>query len=87
MELNLECFRVIIPDRDFSHCLLLNTEGLRVTSRVDFAGPEVRLVTHPLAYQRLSLLSSERKQPPLPVYQMDVYSLALWGVAKESGDK
>ena len=87
VELNFECFRVILPDQDSSHCLLLNTEGLRVTSGVDFAGPEVRLVTDPLAYQRLSLLSSERRQPPLPAYQLDVYSLAVWGVANDRGEK
>lgn len=81
MELNVECFRVILPNKDFSHTLLVNTEGLKVTSSVDFAGPEVRFVTNPGGYQRLALLSSERKQPPLPAYQLDAYSVAVWGVA------
>lgn len=80
VELTIESFRVILPSQDFSHSLLLNTEGVKVTSSVDFAGPEVRLVTNQNAYQRLSLLSAEGRQPPLPVYQLGAYSLAVWGV-------
>ena len=83
LELMVESFRVILPSQDFSHCLLLNTEGVKVTSSVDFAGPEVHLVTNQNAYQRRALLSSERRQPPLPVYQLEAFSLAVWGVARE----
>lgn len=77
----MEGFRVILPDRDFSHTILVNTEGAKVTSSVDFAGPEVRFVTKPAGYQKLAVLSSERKQPPLPAYQLGAYSVAVWGVA------
>lgn len=80
LDLNLESFRVIVPNKDFSHSLLLNTEGITATSSVDFAGPEIRFVTNPSAYRKLSLLSSEKKQPPLPSYQLDLYSTAMWGV-------
>ena len=72
---------MIFPSQDFSHTLLLTTEGVSVTSSIDFAGPEVRFVTNPSAYQNLSLLSSEKKQLPLPAYQLDLYSMTVWGVA------
>lgn len=78
----MECFRVIFPNTDFSHCLLVNSEGVKVTSSVDFAGPEVRFVTNQSAYHRLSLLSAEKHRPPLPVYQLDVFSMAVWGVRR-----
>ena len=78
----MEGFRVILPNKDFSHTLLINTEGAKVTSSVDFAGPEVRFVTNPVGYQRLALLSSEGKLPPLPAYQLGAYSVAVWGVAR-----
>lgn len=77
----MECFRVILPDRSFSHSLLVNTEGVKVTSCVDFAGTEVRFVTDPTGYQRLAQLSSERKQALLPAYKLDAFSVAVWGVA------
>lgn len=81
VELSVECFRVILPSRDLSSCsVLLNVDHVRLTSSVDFADPELRLVTNSSAYKRLALLSSERRQPPLPVYQLTAYSLALWGV-------
>ncbi len=83
MEINLECFRVVYPTRDFSQSVLLTSEGLRVTSSVDFAGQEIRFVTNQNAYQRLSSLSLEKKQPSLPVYKLNVYSLAVWGVTRQ----
>lgn len=78
----MESFRVILPSQDLtSHSLLLNTEGVKVSSSVDFAGPEVRLVTSHSAYQRLGLLSPS----PLPVYLLQAYSLAVWGLG--AGEK
>ena len=68
LELMVESFRVIRPSQDLSHCLF---------------GPEVHLVTNQNAYQRRALLSSERRQPPLPAYQLEAFSLAVWGVARE----
>ena len=79
--LTLDCFRVVFPSRDLLHSCLLTSAGLRVTSAVEFAGPEVRFVTNQHGYQRLSLLSAERKRPPLPAYQCDSYSVAVWGIA------
>lgn len=80
LELNVECFRAILPSQDFSRSLLLTSAGVKLTSSVDFAGAEVRLVTNPNAYRRLSLLSSEKKQSSLPVYQLEAYSVSVWGI-------
>jgi hypothetical protein len=77
----VEGFRIIIPNEDFSHAVLVNAEGAKVTSSVDFAGPEVRFVTNPAGYQSLV---SEGKQSSLPAYQLRASSVAVWGVAEGS---
>ena len=80
VEVNVDCFRLLLPNADHTHCLLLGVGGVSVTSSLDYAGPDVRHVTNSSAFRRLSLLSSERKQPTLPAYQVDAISLSLWGV-------
>ena len=80
VEVNVDCFRVLVPNADHTHFLLLGVGGVSVTSSLDYAGADVRHVTNSSAFRRLSLLSSERKQPSLPAYQFDSISLSLWGV-------
>ena len=80
IEVNVDCFRVLVPNSDHTHFLLLGVGGVSVTSSLDYAGADVRHVTNSSAFRRLSLLSSERKQPSLPAYQFDAISLSLWGV-------
>ena len=80
IEVNVDCFRLLLPNSDHTHFLLLGVGGVSVTSSLDYAGPDVRHVTNSSAFRRLSLLSSERKQPALPAYQVDAISLSLWGV-------
>ena len=80
LEVNIECFRVVLPTVDHTHFLLLGVGGITVTSSLEYVGPDVRYITNSSAFRRLSLLSSERKQPPLPAYQLQAVSLSLWGV-------
>ena len=80
VEVNVDCFRVLVPNSDHTHFLLLGVGGVSVTSSLDYAGADVRHVTNSSAFHRLSLLSSERKQPSLPAYQFEAISLSLWGV-------
>jgi len=79
----MDCFRVVVPSSDLlAASLLLTSAGLRVSSSVDFAGAEVRHVTNQKGYRKLTQLCAERKRPPLAVYQCDVYSAAVWGIAR-----
>ena len=71
---------MMLPNVNHTHFLLLGVGGVSVTSSLDYAGPDVRYVINSSAFRRLSLLSSERKQPALPAYQVDAISLSLWGV-------
>ena len=80
VELHLECFRIVLPTLDYSNTLLLNLGALHITSAVDFAGPDIRFIVSNSAFRRLSLLSSERKQPSLPAYQLNAYSISVWGL-------
>ena len=80
LEVNIEPFRVVLPNSDHTHFLLLGVGGVTVTSSLDYAGPDMRYITNSSAFHRLSLLSSERKQPPLPAYQLEAISLSMWGV-------
>lgn len=80
VEINVDCFRLLLPNIDHTHFLLLGVGGVSVTSSLDYAGPDVRYITNSSAFRRLSLLSSERKQPALPAYQVDSTSMSLWGV-------
>ncbi len=80
----MECFRVALPSRDFSSSLLLNVGALQVTSNLSYPTSELRYVLSNSAFRRLSLLSSERKQPPLPAYQLETYCLSLWGLRQNS---
>ena len=84
LEVNVECFRVVLPNINNTHFLLLGVGGVSVTSSMDYVGPDVRYITNSSAFRRLSLLSSERKQPALPVYQLDAISMSLWGVDNSS---
>lgn len=84
VEVSLECFHVILPRQDYSSTLLLSVGALQATSSLDYAGPDVRFVLNNSAYHRLSLLSSERKQPPLPAYQLDAFAISLWGLTRDS---
>ena len=80
LEVSIECFRVVLPNIDHTHFLLLGVGGVSVTSSIDYVGPDVRYITNNSAFRRLSLLSSERKQPSLPAYQLEAISLSMWGV-------
>lgn len=80
LEVNIEPFRVVLPNSDHTHFLLLGVGGVTMTSSLDYAGPDVRYITDSSAFRRLSLLSSERKQPALPAYQLEALSLSMWGV-------
>lgn len=84
VEVSLECFHVILPSQDYSSTLLLSVGALQATSSLDYAGPDVRFVLNNSSYHRLSLLSSERKQPPLPAYQLDAFAISLWGLTRDS---
>lgn len=82
LEISVECFRVVLPSTDYSNALLLSISGVQVTSSVDYVGPDVRFIVNPNAFKKLSHLSSEKRQPPLPAYQLDAYSISLWGMMK-----
>jgi len=81
IQLTIDCFRVVFPSSNLlSACLLLTSTGMRVSSSLDFAGPEVRHVINQKGYRKLALLCAERKKAPLPAYQFDLDSIAIWGV-------
>ena len=82
LEVSLESFRVVLPTADFSDVLLLSTGGAHVTSALDWASSDVRFIVNSGAFRRLCLLSSERRLPPLPAYQLSAYSITLWGITK-----
>ena len=75
---------MVLPTQDYSSTLLLSVGGLQATSSVHYASPDVRYIVNGSLYRRLSLLSSEKKQPPLPVYQLDAYSISLWGLTRKN---
>lgn len=75
---------MVLPTQDYSSTLLLSVGGLQATSSLNYASPDVRYIVNSSLYRRLSLLSSEKKQPPLPVYQLDAYSISLWGLTRNS---
>lgn len=75
---------MVLPTQDYSSTLLLSVGGLQATSSVHYASPDVRCIVNGSLYRRLSLLSSEKKQPPLPVYQLDAYSISLWGLTRKN---
>ena len=80
VEISLECFRLILPTKDFSSILLLGIGALGVTSSLDYPTSDIRYVVSQSAFRRLS---SERKQ--LPAYQMDAYAVSLWGLRQAFG--
>ena len=80
LEVNIEPFRVVFPNVNHTHFLLLGVGGVSVTSSMEYAGPDVRYITNSSAFRRLSLLSSERRQPALPAYQLEAISVSMWGV-------
>ena len=81
IQLSVDSFRVVFPSSNIlSACLLLTSTGMSVSSSVDFAGAEVRHVTDQRGYRKLAILCAERKKAPLPAYQCNLYSMAIWGV-------
>ena len=82
LDLTMECFRVVLPSRDFSSALLLNMGALQITYNLSYPTSDLRYILNNSAFRRLSLLSSERKQPPLPAYQLDSYAISVWGLRK-----
>ena len=76
----MESFRLILPSIDYTSTILLSLGALCITSTLDYPGPDIRFIVNSSAFRKLSLLSSEKKQPPLPAYQLDAFSLSLWGL-------
>ena len=86
IEATVECFRVVLSSPDYSSLLLCNVGGVALSTSLDYPTTDVRHIVSASAYRRLSLLSSERKQPPLPAYQVDGYAVSLWGVRRGGVD-
>ena len=87
IEANVECFRLVLPSADYSNTLLCNVGGVVISNSLDYPTTDVRYVVSASAFRRLAHLSSDRKQPPLPAYQVDACSVSVWGVRREEGER
>ena len=75
-------FNVFIQSDLTSRSLLvLASEGLCVSSSLDF--PVSRLIVNHSAMRRLEIAVHEKRVPPLPGYQLMVYSAQLIGIRRE----
>ena len=81
----MESVRLIFPSIGYTSAVLLSLGALHVTSTLDYPGPDTRFIVNRSAFRKLSLRSSENKQPPLPAYQLDAFALSLWGLRRSGG--
>lgn len=77
LDINVKCFHTIFPTSSStqSSALLLDCQGLQVTSDLDF--PITRMLVNPSSMKKLAVQSAEKKQPPLPGYQLLACAMRL----------
>ena len=87
IEANVECCRFVLPSFDYTNSILCNIGSIAMSTSLDYPTMDVRYVISASAFRRLAHLSSDKKQPPLPAYQVDVNSVSVWGVRREEGER
>ena len=80
---SVECCRFVLPSSDYTNSILCNVGRIAMSTSLDYPTTDVRYIVSTSAFRRLAHLSSDKKQPPLPAYQMDVYSMSVWGIRRE----
>ena len=87
VETTVECCRLVLPSSDYSNSILCNVGCVTVSHSLDYPTTDVRYVISASAFRRLAHLSSEKKQPPLPAYQLDLLAMSVWGIQRQEGGR
>ena len=77
-EVNLESFRVLFPCLSASSGLLADIGGVVVKS--DLSYPIGRMEVNTAAFRKLNIFVSEKRIPPLPGYEVQLFTLQLLGL-------
>ncbi len=77
-QLNMDSFRFLLPHLSLSSYLLADIGGITVKS--DLSYPIGRLEVNASAFRKLNILAAEKRIPPLPGYEVEVFTLKLIGV-------
>ena len=88
LDLKLDCFRVLFPTTSSSMSsstgLIFDVGGALVRS--DFNYPVSRMEVNASALRRLSIMAAEKRIPPLPGYEVQVFAVHLLGLNLETKD-
>ena len=87
VEATIECCRLVLPSSDYSRTLLCNVGCMTVSPSLEYPTTDVRYVVSASAFRRLTHLSSEKRHPPLPAYQLDLLAMSLWGIRREEAGR
>jgi len=82
LDIKMDCFRVTIPDSNFTSALILNIDSACLTSNLDY--PLTRMIVNSSVYKKANVAVHDRKRPNLPAYQLDMCSVAFWGYQVDS---
>ena len=85
--MTVECCRFTLPSSDYTNSILCNIGCITMSHSFDYPTNDIRYVVSASAFRRLTHLSNEKKQPPLPAYQMDLLSMSVWGVHRGDDER
>ena len=74
IDVYLKCFHILIPTSSLSSTVIVDCGEVAVTSDLSF--PVSRLTLDASSLRNLELLSGDKRQPPLPGYQLSARSVS-----------
>ena len=82
LDIKMDCFRVTVPESNFTSALILSVDSACLTSNLDY--PITRMIVNSNVYKKANVAVHDRKRPHLPAYQVDMCSVAFWGYQVDS---
>ena len=79
LDIYMKCFHLLLPTSSLSSTLVVDCGEMAVTS--DFNFPVSRLTVNASSLRKLAVLSGEKRQPPLPGYQLTAQSVSAKVIA------
>ena len=78
LDISFDSFRLLFPSLSLSTGILVDVGGVTVKSELSY--PLERMEVNAAAFRKLSIMVAEKRVPPLPGYEMQLFVLQLIGL-------